>query len=122
MLYAAYVESVVARGMNVDYLHQKVSHRAADKRKTVSLDIANIQASGGASREMIAQRILILSQHADAEAPHLRQDAVHIRSIVERNQNERWIERDGDECISGHAVRPLFELRRKNCYAAGEAT
>ncbi len=109
--------------MNVDHIRQEVKATAPPiRRKTVSLDIANIQAGGRASRKMIAQRILILSQHADAEAPHLRQDAVHIGSIVERNQNERWIERDGDECIGGHPVRPLFKLRRKNRDAAGEAT
>ena len=122
MLHAADVERVVARGMNVDDIHHEVSHRAADQRETVSMHVANMQPRRRPSREMVAQRILILGQHADAEAPRQRQDAVHIRAIVERNQDQRRIERDRNERIGRHAVRLLFVLRRKNRDAAGEAS
>ena len=81
-----------------------------------------MQSRHRASREMVAERILIFGQHADTEAPHRGQDAVHVRAIVERNQNERRIKRDGDEGIGGHAVRLLFVFRRENGDAAGEAS
>ena len=85
------------------------------------MDVPNMQPRNRASREMVAHGILIFGQHADSESPHLRQDAMHIGAIVERNQDQRGIERHRDEGIGGHAVRFLFVLGRENRDAAGEA-
>ncbi len=70
---------------------------------------------------MVAERLLIFSQHADAEAPHRGQDAVHVGAIVQRNQDQRRIERNRDERIGRHAVRLILVLRGENGDAAGEA-
>ncbi len=122
MLHSRDVERVVARRMNVDHFHNEICHRAADQRKAVAMHVSNMQLLNLAPSEIVAERFLIFGQHADSEAPHRRQDAVHVRAVVERNQNQRRIERHGDECVGRHAVRLLFVLRRENGDAAGEAS
>ena len=46
---------------------------------------------------------------------------MHIGAIVERNQDQRRIERNRNERIGGHAVRLFLVLGREDGDAAGEA-
>ena len=111
MLHAADIERVVASGMNVENFHHKICHRSADQAEgRCDAHSEHAGPATGRPSEMIAKRVLILSQHADAEAPHLGQDAVHIGTIVERNQDQRRIERNGNERVGRHAVRLFLVL------------
>ena len=85
----------------------------------VSLTISN--ACSGPSPSRPAKRSesagLRLLEHAYPEAGVLAQQRVHLRAPVDRDENQRRLQRHGHERVGGHAVDLLADPRRDHGHA-----
>ena len=108
---AADVERVIPGGVHVDNLHHEVRHRAFEQGHAVLLQEARLHFSARASREMIAQMLLVLREDTGAITARDGKYPVHLRAIVDRDENERRIERHRGKSARRHAVRAVFMPR-----------
>ncbi len=72
------------------------------------------------SGEAVGEGRLGLLEDAHAEAGVFAQQRVHLCAPIDRDENERRLQRHGHERVRGHAVDLLAYLRRDDRHAGGE--
>jgi len=75
---------------------------------------------GHAAREAVGEAGLLRLEHAHAEARSLVEQRPHPRPPVDRDENERGLERDRHERVRRHAVHLLADPGREHRHARGE--
>ena len=101
---------VVTGGMFGDDFTGEVGERIVKKRNSRRGPVeANAQAlfhfrSLFALREMVGERFLAFAKDADAKAALRFQEREKPRILIDTNENQQRIKRDGSEGVGGHAV------------------
>jgi hypothetical protein len=114
-------ERVVAAPVGADDPGDEMRDRALDERRVVHdleprFDRLLQQPAG----EVVGELLLAVGEDADPVLGSLVQQRVHAGAAIDRDQDERRVERDGHERVRRHAVDLLADPRRDDRDARGE--
>lgn len=82
----------------------------------------NLEPVDCSSREMVTQRLLTFCEHTHAIATGDGKNLMHMRPIVQREQNQGRIERNRYESIGRHTVCTIFVLGGDYAHTRGESS